>query len=177
VADRWEPYRRPVARDPPDRGPTRFAGAVASLAAALVVLAVAVSLPAGVVAGAGTALVGLGAVIGYGRAVDLGCLLLVVAVGWAGLLGLRPVPLVTAAAAAALAWEASRTARGLGATVGRATATTRVEAVRLVSAATALFATALFAVGLFRATGRGVPAAVPLLLVGAAVLAVALVRR
>jgi hypothetical protein len=51
-----------------------------------------------------------------------------------------------------------------------------VEAVRLVSATTLLFATALFAVGLFRAAGRGVPAAIPLLLVGAAVLAVVLVR-
>lgn len=162
-----------------DRGPTRLSSAVAVAAA---ILAFVVSGPyswiALAVSALGIVLVVVGVVTGTHAALTTGSAGLFAGVIAAGLQG-TPAPFVLGGAVAAIvAWDTGGTAIDLGAQLGRAAETTRLE---LVHAASTVLVGAIAAGGswmLYRTSLGSRPLTVPmLLLIAALCIAVALTVR
>jgi hypothetical protein len=113
-----------------DRSPTRPGSVVAAVAAlAALVARGAFSWPALGVATAGVALLGVGLAFARHDAVTVGGGLLFLAVLVAGLRGAPVVALLSGAVATVVAWDSAGTAIDLGAQLGRAAPTLRLELV------------------------------------------------
>lgn len=162
-----------------DRGPTRLSSAIAVTAA---ILAFLVSGPyswiALAVGGLGVVLVLLGVLTGAHAAVTVGSAGLFVGAIAAGLQRTPPLFVLGGAVAAMVAWDTGGTAIDLGAQLGRAADTTRLELVH--AASTVLVGTVAAGGGwaLYRTSLGGRSLTVPmLLLIAALCIAVALTVR
>lgn len=163
-----------------DRSPARLS---AGLGAGFSVLALAVlglaatplALAPGVI---GAIAVGFGCYRGSRPTITLGSAGLLAGVVIAGALGARPTAVLVATVAVALAWDAGRNAVTVGARLGRAADTRRVEIVHIAS--TAVVATLAAAGGYLVArasVGSQSPVALVVLLVAAVLLTAALRGR
>lgn len=161
-------------RTPIDRSPTRLGSGLA-LGAGLVALAAAgpYSAASGLAATLGVVLLVAAARVGDRRLVSVGAVALLGGVLVAGVAGASTGSLLVGVGATVFAWDAGGTSIDLGAQLGRAADTRRLEIVH--AAASAGVATASAAVGyavfLVMAGGQPVTALLLLLLAGALLVA------
>ena len=165
-----------TAHEAADESPTRLSAGIATVAAAVSLVAVGTADATGLVAATiGAALVGVGALVGRRAAVTLGALALFAGVVAAGLNAGSPAPLLVGAVGTVVAWDAGRYGIGLGEQVGRAPATATVELRHAAATLGVGVATAGVAAGIYAVAGGGQPlSALVFLLVAALALASAL---
>lgn len=159
-----------------DRSPTRVASAVAILGAVLTVGVTGLyswfTLGFGV---AGVALLAVGLGIGRQALVTLGGACLFAGVLVAGIDGAPPAALLLGAVATVLAWDSASTALGLGAQLGRETATRRIELAHATATALVGGAGAVVAFGIYSlVTGEASPTAIFLFVLAVVLIASAL---
>lgn len=163
-----------VNRTPIDRSPTRLGSGLA-LGAGLVVVAAAgpYSAASGLAAAIGVVLLAVAARTGDRRLVSVGAAALLGGVLVAGVSGASPASLFVGVGATVLAWDAGGTAIDLGAQLGRAADTRRVELVHAAASAGVAVASAAigYAVFLVMAGGQPLGALLLLLLAGAILVA------
>jgi hypothetical protein len=161
-----------------DRSPAVVSTALAVGAGVLSVLASALGSVVGAIPGAaGLAVLGVGLVRGSRAAVTGGSGLLFAGVLLAGASGASPEPLLVGTLGAILAWDIGENGIGLGAQLGRAADTRRLEFVHAASSLVVGAVTAGLGYGVYLGATSGQPlTALVFLLVGAVVLVSALDR-
>lgn len=162
-----------------DRGPTRVSAAVAVGAAVVAFLLSGPYAWTSLAAGAlGVALVLAGVLVGSHASVTVGSAALFAGVLAAGVAGVPEPFVLGGAVAAVVAWDAGGTAIDLGAQLGRAAATARLELVHASSTALVGTVAAAGSWALYRASlGSGTLTAPTLLAVAALCVALALGAR
>lgn len=163
--------------EPFDPRPDTTATLLSVAGALLAVVLSAATLPAAALGLAGLVLLPIGVQRGSRLVHRLGSAALFAAVVLAGAAGLAPLPMLVAAGAAVVAWDAGEQGLGLGEQLGRKAATTRVQAVH--TGATAAVGTLVGVVGyaVYDVASAGQPTTAIVLLVGAAILLTYLLDR
>ncbi|WP_255246074.1 hypothetical protein [Halolamina sp. CBA1230] len=152
------------------REPSRFGIAVAGGFALLSITATAVAAPtAAAVSGAGLLVLVAGLARASRRLVTNGGGVLLLGVLYAGYTGAPPLPVLVAALAGVLAWDAASNAVSVGEQLGKETDTTRAEVVHVVSSFLVGSLAVAVGYGVYVTAAGGQPIASVFLLVAGAV--------